>query len=74
VKKRQRRLGDVDKVMLSLCVKGLTTGKISAHFAEIYGASVSWEAVSRPTDEVVTEMTEWWSNRGVGHGVRGGVH
>ena len=41
VKKRQRRLGDVDEIVLSLYAKGLTTGEISAHFAEIYGASVS---------------------------------
>lgn len=41
VKKRQRRLGDVDEIVLSLYAKGMTTGEISAHFAEIYGASVS---------------------------------
>ena len=31
----------VDEIVLSLYAKGLTTGEISAHFAEIYGASVS---------------------------------
>jgi transposase-like protein len=35
--------------------------KISAHFAEIYGASVSKETVSRITDQVVGEMSEWQS-------------
>jgi putative transposase len=35
VKKRQRRLTGVDEVVLSLYAKGLTTGEISAHFAEI---------------------------------------
>ncbi len=50
VKKRQRRLGGVDEIILSLYAKGLTTGEISAHFAEIYGASVSKETVSRITD------------------------
>jgi hypothetical protein len=29
VKKRQRRLGGVDEIVLSLCAKGLTTGEIS---------------------------------------------
>ena len=43
VRKRQRRLSGVDEVVLSLYAKGLTTGEISAHFAEIYGASVSKE-------------------------------
>jgi putative transposase len=43
VRKRQRRLTGVDEMVLSLYAKGLTTGEISAHFAEIYGASVSKE-------------------------------
>src|SRR3954468_5312074 len=61
VKKRQRRFTAVDKIVLSLYSKGLTTGEISAHFAEIYGASVSKETVSRITDKVVAEMAEWSS-------------
>ncbi|CAG6397085.1 transposase [Actinacidiphila cocklensis] len=41
VKKRQRRLTGVDEMALSLSAKGLTTGDISAHLAEVYGAEVS---------------------------------
>jgi putative transposase len=59
VKKRQRRLGEVDEIVLSLYAKGLTTGEISAHFAEIYGAAVSKETVSRITDRVIEEMQAW---------------
>ena len=59
VKKRQRRLTGVDEMVLSLYAKGLTTGEISAHFAEIYGASVSKETVSRITDRVLEEMAAW---------------
>lgn len=62
VKKRQRRLGSVDEIVLSLYAKGLTTGEISAHFDEIYGASVSKEMMSRITDAAVADMEEW-SNR-----------
>ena len=61
VKKRQRRLSDVDAVAISLFAKGLTTGEISAHFAEVYGASISKETVSRITDKVVEEMQGWAS-------------
>jgi putative transposase len=61
VKKRQRRLSDVDAVVLSLYAKGLTTGEISAHFAEVYGASVSKDTVSRITDRVIEEMQAWWA-------------
>lgn len=59
VRKLQRRLAGVDEIVLSLYAKGLTTGEISAHFAEIYGASVSKETISRITDNVIDEMTEW---------------
>jgi putative transposase len=59
VRKRQRRLSGVDEVVLSLYAKGLTTGETSAHFAEIYGASVSRETICRITDKVIEEMNDW---------------
>src|SRR5690349_23528523 len=59
VKKRQRRLTGVDEIVLSRYAKGLTTGEISAHFEEIYGASVSKETISRSTDKVGEEMQGW---------------
>jgi len=59
VKKRQRRLGGVDTIVLSLVAKGLTTGEVSAHFEEIYGASLSKDTISKITDRVLTEMAEW---------------
>lgn len=57
--KRQRRLNGVDEIVLSLYAKGLTTGEISAHFADIYDASVSKETISRITDKVIDEMRDW---------------
>jgi putative transposase len=59
VRKRQRRLDSIDQIVLSLTARGLTTGEISAHFAEVYGASVGKDTVSRITDAVLEEMTEW---------------
>ena len=59
VKKRQRRLGEVDEIVLSLYARGLTTGEIAAHLHQIYGASVSKETVSRITDKVIEEMQTW---------------
>lgn len=61
VRKRQRRLPGVGEVVLSLYARGLTTGEISAHFQEIYGADVSRETVSRITERVVAEKDEWCS-------------
>jgi putative transposase len=59
VRKRQRRLSGVDDIVLSLSAKGLTTGEIAAHFADVYGATVSKDTISRITDTVVAEMNEW---------------
>ena len=59
VRKRQRRLEGVDAMVLSLFAKGLTTGEITAHLAEVYGTEVSKETVSKITDVVLEEMAEW---------------
>ena len=72
VKKRQRRLTGVDEIVLSLTAKGLTTGEIAAHFDDVYGATVSKDTISKITDKVIEEMTEW-CNRTVGVGVSGGL-
>jgi putative transposase len=61
VPKRQRRLGPVDEIVLSLYARGMTGGEISAHFAEIYGASVSKETISNITDKVIEEQQAWSS-------------
>jgi transposase-like protein len=42
-----------------LTAKGLTTGEVAAHFADVYGATVSKDTISRITDKVVGEMTDW---------------
>jgi transposase-like protein len=59
VKKRRRRLGGVDEMVLSLSAKGLTHGEISAHLAEVYGTEVSKTTISTITDSVMAGMVEW---------------
>ncbi len=59
VRKRQRRLTGVDDLVISLVAKGLTTGEVCAHLAEIYGAEVTRDTVSRITDRVLEGMAEW---------------
>jgi putative transposase len=59
VPERKRRLVGVDAMVCSLSAKGLTHGEISAHLAEIYGAQVSKETVTRITDRVMEGMTAW---------------
>ena len=53
VKKRQRRLTGVEDMVISLSAKGLTTGEIQAHLAEVYGARVSRQTISTITDRVL---------------------
>src|SRR3954465_12812939 len=59
VRKRQRRLSGVDEMVISLYAKGLTTGEIQAHLAEVYGAEVSRQTISTITDKVLEGMAEW---------------
>jgi putative transposase len=59
VPKRQRRLSGVDELVLSLSAKGLTTGEVQAHLAEVYGAEVSRQTISTISEKVVEGMAEW---------------
>ncbi len=61
VPKRRRRLTGVDAMVCSLSAKGLTHGEICAHLAEIYGARVSKETITRITDRVMEGMAAWQS-------------
>jgi putative transposase len=61
VAKRQRRLTGVDDMVISLVAKGLTTGEVQAHLAEIYGAEVSRDQISTITDRVLEGLAEWQS-------------
>jgi putative transposase len=59
VPKHSRRLAGFDEAVLSLYAKGLTTGDITNHLADIYGSEVSRDLVSRVTDAVVEQMQQW---------------
>ncbi|TDD91109.1 IS256 family transposase [Actinomadura darangshiensis] len=59
VPKHARRIEGFDESIISLYAKGLTTGEIRAHLAEIYQVEVSRDLISRVTDKVVEEMEAW---------------
>ena len=61
VPKHARRLAGFDEAVLSLYAKGMTTGDIVNHLADIYGTEVSRDLVSRVTDAVVEQMQQWQS-------------
>jgi putative transposase len=59
VRKGQRRLDGLTGNVISLYAKGLTTGDIQAHLAEIYGTEISRDTISRITDAVVEDLLAW---------------
>jgi putative transposase len=61
VPKHARRLAGFDEAVISLYAKGMTTGDIANHLADVYGTEVSRDLVSRVTDAVVEDMATWQS-------------
>lgn len=59
VPKGARRLDGIDKIVLGLYAKGMTTRDITAHVEEIYGVKISPDLVSKITDAVHAEVAEW---------------
>ena len=59
VPKGQRRLDGLSGNVISLYAKGMTTGDIQAHLAEIYDTSISKDTISRITDAVLDDMQMW---------------
>lgn len=59
VPKHQRRLDGLSGNVISLYAKGMTTGDIQAHLAEIYDTDISRETISKITDEILADMVAW---------------
>ncbi len=70
VPKHRRRLDGLSGNVISLYAKGLTTGEIQDHLAEIYDTSVSRETISKITEGIVADMAVW-QNRTARSGLRG---
>lgn len=71
--KRQRRLGSIEDIVLSLSARGMTHGDISAHLADVYGSEASKTTISTITDKVLRRdgrVAEPPSGPGVSGGVR----
>jgi putative transposase len=43
----------------SLYTKGMTTGDIANHLADVYGSEVPRDLIFRVTDTVVEQMQQW---------------
>ena len=61
VKKGQTRFTSMDDKILFLYAQGMTTREIVKTFKELYGADASPSLISKVTDAVIDEVTEWQS-------------
>ena len=59
VRKGQRRLDGLTGNVISLYAKGMTTGDIQAHLAEVYDTDISRDTISRITDAIVEDLIAW---------------
>ena len=59
IKMNQTRITQMDSQILSLYAKGMTTREIVATFKEMYDADVSPTLISKVTDAVKEQVTEW---------------
>ncbi|EBS6881423.1 TPA: IS256 family transposase [Salmonella enterica subsp. enterica serovar 4,[5],12:i:-] len=59
IKKHQTHITQMDSQILSLYAKGMTTREIVATFKEMYDADVSPTLISKVTDAVKEQVTEW---------------
>jgi putative transposase len=61
IKKHQRRLAGLDKRILSLYARGLSTTDIQDELKEMYEVEVSSSLISEVTDAVLAEVKTWQS-------------
>ena len=59
IKKGQTRITGMDKQILSLYAKGMSTRDIVGAFDEMYGAEISAGLVSQVTNAVIEQVIEW---------------
>jgi putative transposase len=59
IPKHKRSFDGFDDKILSMYARGMSTRDIQRHLHELYGVEVSPDLVSRVTDSVVDELTEW---------------
>lgn len=59
VKKRQKDISGIEKKIISLYAKGVTTRQISETIEDIYGFEVSEGMVSDITDRLLPQIEEW---------------
>jgi len=59
IRKGQTRIDGIDDKIIGLYAAGLSTRDIRGHLEEVYGLKVSADLISRVTDAVLEEVSDW---------------
>lgn len=59
IKKRQKDISEIDRKIISMYAKGLTTRQISEQIEDIYGFEVSEGFISDVTDKILQDIEDW---------------
>ena len=59
VAKRQTSIGNFTEAIISLYARGMTTREIEEHVKQIYGIEISPQFVSRATEQLQQQITDW---------------
>jgi len=59
VKKRQKDISDIDRKIMSMYAKGMTTKQISETIEDIYGFETSESFISDVTDKILPQIEDW---------------
>ncbi|SFU57612.1 Transposase (or an inactivated derivative) [Clostridium sp. DSM 8431] len=59
IKKYETVCNELDKKIISLYAKGMSTSDIQAEIEDLYGITISPSMVSKITDKVIATATEW---------------
>jgi transposase-like protein len=61
VAKRQTSMGNFTETVVSLYARGMSTREIEDHIKQVYGIEISPQFVSRATEQLQQQITDWQS-------------
>ena len=61
VGKRQTSVGNFTEIVISLYTRGMSTREIEDHVKQLYGIDISPQFVSRATEQLHQQITDWQS-------------
>jgi Transposase and inactivated derivatives len=63
IEKYQTKSNDLEKQIIAMYAKGMSTRDIEDHLRDIYGVNASSALISRITDKILPQMSEWQSRQ-----------